>query len=641
MDFFKTSSRDSSIPWEAIKETALQDANLRADIRVSQKGSVTINPAWRAVSAFLGYPPVTRKETIKNLKTIFFNYLGSKYGLEKGRRLPEDVIQSVNKIFQNEKASTSELIQQAHLASMGFVDKIVEKTKQTPGESTPSIQVTIASTEAGRSVVITELAKTTEWSLAGGGMKGTAYIEAYEALEAAGMVKDLEHISGASVGSISAACIACGMSAKEFRAASEAITPQCLQQESKNSFFEDLIEFDETQVGARGTLGLEVINQYLANTIRVYLKKVSFEQLWNPNPTEDPLLAKLDSLESKERTMLSDLKTEFEYHTTNPIITFGHLSILHKLDSEKFKDLSINVFDQTYGKGLCYSSRAASAASEIAFAEDALDTPIVVGIRMSTAFPVAFKPVKIKINGTMHVMADGGIASNIPTPGRKKTIFSEGLNTASSSRDVRSLVQNDEPSAENAKTLHFAFNAGGHLNRVLHQGKLYVSNKPWNRIRSWFAGNSHLSEANMRDNIKLWHGASNVINVYHGDLGTLSFGASKERVAAAQLQAKVRMKEQLALRKDQAIHHTYTFQELEQVITSKEKVSDEALSAIITEAQKIQNELGPILKLLESDEESKLETEKAEKMSLMAQAFLNLATHEKTRRGETSVAAAA
>ena len=103
--------------------------------------------------------------------------------------------------------------------------------------------------------------------------------------------------------------------------------------------------------------------------------------------------------------------------------------------------------------------------------------------------------------------------------------------------------------------------------------------KTWftNAFGSWASGNQNLQKDMNQDRRKIHDAGPNALDIYHGNLTTTSFTASAKEIHAAQLQAEVRMWEQLSLRQEQGI--THLFSTLENAITA---MNDSELENIAT-----------------------------------------------------------
>lgn len=603
-----------STPWEAIKEKALETSNLRADMSVSKSGEVSVigNPlktgwraiktwtpwraVWRAVKASCGY--AVGETTKKNLKEILERYIRSKVaetvkGENFNESLDEEIKQKVEEIFKTheQSSSTSELIQRAHLSAMDVINEIQSRTLAP--ETAPQIIIRQTTktdqrtTESGLDfavTVITKAPKVKRMNIAAGGMKGSVLASVYKEIEKDGLLDELEHVAGSSVGSISAACMSC-MPAAELEKAEKKITIDSILGESDDPQYQNLVEFDESKGSGpvsylrnlryKGTRGLEVINKALAKEVNSYL-----EELLRKNVD----VRSEFGLTEQEAERIKTLRMKFS-RRSDPLITFGDLALLHKMNPTRFKDLSIYVYDQQNKRSLCYSSHAESRTEGLP-----IDIPIVAVVRMSTAHPLAFKAVKTKEGS---VMVDGGIATGVASSDLFQQTQQERLEKmkrARSNSDLSAGTSEREESLENAETLYLTFreHGGKILEEVMHGGDVYIPDTRWHRLVSWVTGNKDFRLHKMSDNKTLQDAGLGVLKVVHGDIDTLDFRASKERVAAAQLQAQIRMREQLAARRNQAVAQSYTLAELEGTEEQPGKIqtlSDEVLAAMLREVE--------------------------------------------------------
>ncbi|MBX9742337.1 MAG: patatin-like phospholipase family protein [Chthoniobacterales bacterium] len=590
MDIAPDRTTFSGIPnksdaWNVLTKEALQNKNLSADIRVDESGTATIvknhYALWRAIKPWFGYSTPTKEETIENLKIHFTRYVLSQPFKEKVV-IDEGKFKGILEDLQNNanKFSTSKAIQLAH----NEILKLLNKTNAEKKGVDPTPQVVLYSKSENDitvpSVTIIEPAPDyEEISFSGGGNKGSGYGGAYRVLEESGKLKKLQRVSGSSVGTIPAAFTAVGMNAAEFDQASEEIEALDFMRESKNAEFKkklkEHITFDNSKLGHEGTLALEKINKKLIGTAYSYLTSIKEEKEWN----------NLD--ETLERPFMSEF-----FHLLadgfTPFLTFKHLALLRKMNPEKFKDLSICVYNESDDKPVFLNSAAYNDPDiEDSEKEKILTLPLVVAIRMSAAFPIAFKPVKWEGN----VMKDGGIIVNNPSSKFKRGQYQQNMSKGTSLTAAQ-LAKASRNHEDHSKILYLTFDYGGETYDVLHQGKIEVARSLGMSLKERITKNFRFRRDKTQENAHLWLSGPNVKVVYHGLLETLSFWASKKRREAAKLQAEIKMREQLAHHQHEATYRTYSLTELLNIFGNHpEKITNSVLEAIVKKSTEEQEKL--------------------------------------------------
>jgi exoenzyme U len=234
----------------------------------------------------------------------------------------------------------------------------------------------------------------TEITFAGGGGKGAALPGAVKALQDSGILKDVTVINGASVGSMSAALLACGATTEEFT--NLANDPNLANQikDGKNMMqvmFDGGLSGDGLQQVAENGLGKTLRNrgvEYLNGCINAGTK---------PDPAVVAVLQRLAS--SK----------------TGP--TFGDLRTLSKV-IPSVKEVSISAtylaeIDPSTGKPM----PAEKPQLAMFNADTEPDMEVALAIRASAALPPVFKPVDIALSsGITARFEDGGVLNNVPSP---------------------------------------------------------------------------------------------------------------------------------------------------------------------------------------------------------------------------------
>src|SRR5580698_7012971 len=242
-----------------------------------------------------------------------------------------------------------------------------------------------------------------EITFSGGGGKGAALPGAVRALEQSGVLKDLKVVTGASVGSMTAALVAAGITAKEFETiGNDDATGARITEGTGGTKFGML----KAAISNRGSpltgQGLEdtvkdVINDTLRKRMEEYVKQTT-EAGGKPDPAVVEIAKRLAGDKAgptfgdyralskvipaiKEVSMSGTYKEEIDPSTHKPI--------------KNNKDVAqLYIFD----------------------ANNEPDMPVAKAVHASASFPGAFKPVDLMISaGIMVRFIDGGVLNNAPT----------------------------------------------------------------------------------------------------------------------------------------------------------------------------------------------------------------------------------
>lgn len=221
-----------------------------------------------------------------------------------------------------------------------------------------------------------------EITFSGGGGKGSALPGAVAALDHSGVLKGVKRVSGASVGSMTAALVATGCSAEEFAVIANAPGLGPVVKDGK-----------KLPLGLEGE-GLEnLVRDSMATLLITQIKTAGVQD----HPEVKPIYEKLSGGKKGP--------------------TFGDMRVLAR-HIEGVKEVSINATGMGYkpenGKGfdelrvpevVCFS------------ADNEPDLEIARVVHASAALPPVFKPVDIELkdrNITMRFQ-DGGVLNNAPT----------------------------------------------------------------------------------------------------------------------------------------------------------------------------------------------------------------------------------
>lgn len=549
------SSTSSRTSWEAIKETALKNQNLNADIRVSDRAvQVDMHEIMEDVKIEFGLDKgyASREETLENLQNQFDVY----FSKELCRLVDETGVHTdeaeckklVTEAMQQSKAitqkltttiatkpsiSTSQAIQEAHLGALNSLS-LLRSTFATP-ELTPQFCVT----KEGQISVLQPAPHPENFVLSGGGVKGAGYVGWFKAAEQFGVLKNLKRLAGSSAGAITGAMIASGMNAEDFEKATKRTSFwSMLIGVSNNPTVERATNLEtkgwSSWLGFSGTYAVDHINHQMVDSIKKYFDTFQTEKDFQTHTSKILSELKLDKQEESQlRTTLDEIYQKitppprrwlfgswFQKKQPTYMVKFKDLAALTKIDP-RFKELTITGYDRQEKKEKYYNATTAA------------DLPIAEAVRGSIALPPAFRP--IVIDGAEIV--DGGIGSNVPSEAFKgfskaKTLVLQFENDGSFNQVVYG-INNDKKSQGVAG--------------VIEQGIAAVEEE----AKEVFSGNDHLAEKSQWDNKKLHDAGPNAMMVAKGDLETMSFGASPEELRRAQLQAEIRATEAFSLRQNQ------------------------------------------------------------------------------------------
>lgn len=240
----------------------------------------------------------------------------------------------------------------------------------------------------GRVALTTDPPPVQEITFSGGGGKGAALPGAVKALEETGMLKDVKCFHGASVGSMTAAVLAAGMSADTFaKLANDTKMGPLVKGNDRlpiNVDGEGLEKFVREQLGAS-----------VHGKIAEYLQGA-------PDSTDKATLDAVKAIDGKV--------------SRGGGVTFGDLRTLSKV-VPGIKDLVISgtmMGDDSATPGEIKQGKPQLA---IFSADTEPDMDVARAVHASAALPPVFKPVNIRMNsmGITAQFRDGGIMNNAPT----------------------------------------------------------------------------------------------------------------------------------------------------------------------------------------------------------------------------------
>ncbi|MCP8939526.1 patatin-like phospholipase family protein [Alsobacter sp. SYSU M60028] len=281
-------------------------------------------------------------------------------------------------------------VRTAEARSSQSADKTAWRSaRPNPGGGLPIIR----RHDDGRVTVIRHAPPIREGNVAGGGGKGNALPGVLEAWEKAGVGETMKDVYGASIGSLTAACWACGMSAEEFR------------QLAATSDIAGMIGVNASGI----TVALKSLGQGGAG-----YKAIAFENFVR-GCLRDTALSRIDARETtgpaftaEQKAFVDDLRARL---AGGEGVTFGDLQRLSAF-VPGIKNLHVTgtiVNERAHGRTL--------APQEFLF--DAGSTPeldVARAIHASAALPPVFESVRIDVRGRGELtFRDGGIRNNLPT----------------------------------------------------------------------------------------------------------------------------------------------------------------------------------------------------------------------------------
>jgi len=311
--------------------------------------------------------------------------------------------------------------------------------------------------------------KVGEVTFSGGGGKGTALPGAVKALYESGVLKDATKIAGASVGSMTAALVAAGITPKEFLEVADADSTTAAITEGTGGTTGGLLaralknKLTTNDLSPLTGKGLEdVVRDVLDQTLRKRMNEYVLacgKEGKPPAPEVVKLAEKLSS--NKSGPTFSDYRVLAKHIPAikEVVMTGTYTTEYHTKDSgkkgKKLKDSNddgqLYVFD----------------------ADSEPDLEVSVAVHASASFPGAFKPIDIKLaSGLTVTFIDGGVMNNTPT---SSSIGNE--------RDLDPMPQ------QRGVTFVFDDEAGDAAN--LLKGRVNPGQGLGARIADWFVGSKN------------------------------------------------------------------------------------------------------------------------------------------------------
>ena len=311
-------------------------------------------------------------------------------------------------------------------------------------------------------------AKVGEITFSGGGGKGTALPGAVKALYESGVLKDTKKIAGASVGSMTAALVAAGITPDEFLAVADADSTTDAITEGTGGTKKGLLARAmknklTTWNGSPLTgKGLEdIVRDVLDETLRKRMTEYMVE-CGKSGKAPDPAVVKISERLSSNKA--------------GP--TFGEMRTLSKVIPAIKEVVMTGTYTTeftTEQKGKKEKKTKLKGGNDqgqlyVFDADSEPNMEVSVAVHASASFPGAFKPVDIKLSSGLTVrFIDGGVMNNTPT---SSSIGNE--------RDLDPMPQ------ERGVTFVFEDEAGDA--EKLLKGKVDPAQGKMARFADWFLG---------------------------------------------------------------------------------------------------------------------------------------------------------
>jgi hypothetical protein len=583
-DLLGREADDPGSTWQDHVERALQDA--RPPGLTERAGRGLSRLKQQIVSKVTGSSPeVISEEEFLALKTAFVNSYNQRIE-DMAEAVPEASEQEfkgkakacVTAIAEElfalarkpaDRQLLGKLLMQAQTTAL---QQLTALKRQYPANLTPQVTV-----QDGK-IVITKAAPQVEsLVLQGGGGKGAGYPPMLEEMQKAGMLDDVNLVVGTSIGALNASCLACGGLADErqildIQVFGQGFDPSNFKKQYPDVTFENPSPWIENP---RKKLLKKVSNQLpscagemakldqltaasVAEKLKPYPESELAEKLSAKLAIlDDGVLEKLglagataEVIDREVKKLAKKVKNQDfgSSDRTSQMITFKDLAILHQLDPVHFKELTITGWEGT----------GADGHSVYFNAKDFPDMPVALAARISMGLPV-FAPLYWKGRGPFF---DGGLGSNAPveaTPGLDE--FYHGKDPADAEEELKGEVPLEVQEAM-AKTMLMTFDDEGKGERNLYgEGRKTTAVSGGEKVTLVKTDlQPKFADTLASDATKVYNTGVNTLEVYHGDLGTLSLGplASAEAVEYAENMARLKGLQQLDQRLDQAVAVTCT-----------------------------------------------------------------------------------
>jgi predicted acylesterase/phospholipase RssA len=424
-------------------------------------------------------------------------------------------------------------VRQLHTDVLG---KLLELGKLTKPDITPQL----VKTETGFAL-LRKAPALENLVLQGGGAKGVGNPPALVELAKTGVIGGLKHVVGTSAGALTAACIASGMPMTDFQKLMDTTPMTSLS--DKMEGFKDIypqVKFKDSSSGVGGfdrwAIGhagkgkdfaaeqaLHILDRETGNSVGKWLSghQAAIDTAYNDGNGK---------ITKDEKDRLTELMNpDFTKDRTGKMLTFRDLSILHKVDPQQFKELTLTGFNKTDRTEEYFSSSTTP------------DMPVALAGRISMAIPVYFQSVMHGPEGARKEYVDGGVGSNVPSE-----VVAKKDGTKAEKQDAQS------------KTMVMIFDDKGKGFSTLHGRNLEtkpVTTKEVNEMGARVvrdASGADYIQTLKDDKHKVYGGGPGVHVVFHGDVDTFDLTASTARTGFAKQMGAMKTLEQILVKQNEA-----------------------------------------------------------------------------------------
>ena len=333
-------------------------------------------------------------------------------------------------------------------------------------------KISVAKLPGGRVSYTAPPPPVTEVSFSGGGGKGVALPGAVKALHDSGVLKDAKRIAGASVGSMTAALVAAGISSDEFTEVGndDETTARIVEGTggTKLGLIVRMLKNSASGLGLRSPLtgdGLEdVVRDVLDETLRKRIVEY-MDACGQRGEAADPIaVAIVKRLASnKAGPTFMDLRQLSRLIPAVKEVVITGTYLKEFTTDDKGKTVPV---EGGNARGLLYVFDADSEP----------DLEVAVAVHASASFPAAFKPVDIALRSGLTVrFIDGGVMNNTPT-------------SSTLGRDRREL----DP-VPSGRGVTFVFEDEQGVAQDLLAGKVSPELGRKARLIDWFVGSEHMA----------------------------------------------------------------------------------------------------------------------------------------------------
>jgi predicted acylesterase/phospholipase RssA len=232
-------------------------------------------------------------------------------------------------------------------------------------------------------------------ALRGGGAEGVGYPPALVELAKHDGITGVKQVVGASAGALTAALLAAGLNAEQFKKVSDVHDMASLKGKPPN--WDDKypnLKFGMT--GFHGGTAMELVDRESAQSIKAFLDSGDGQ-------------AKIAAAVGDGRISVADAHAldglrhqNFEIDRTPQMVTFQDLENLSKIDPGKFKSLTLTGWNCTDGTLAHFNAKATPRM------------PIAIASRISMSIPYFFKSPKYDVGQGEKSWVGGGVGSNMP-----------------------------------------------------------------------------------------------------------------------------------------------------------------------------------------------------------------------------------